>query len=470
VKNYYHLFSGEDEMIARINVGSGIMVLLVVVIGLIGYTPQVTAAPAAQTGIPIRYGETVSGEITEAEPCVFYWFEGSAGDPVTIDMTRTSGSLDGVAALYQQDGSNFNDEPVAFNDDRPGGGLDPLIETTLPTTDWYTIAACRLQADQMRVTIGTFDLMLTGPAASTTGPTPTPGSSLSDSIFGGGATATPEPTAMTAIIAVTPTLDESGAATLLLDGDLVPGQLASGAADARYEMLVMAGDQVVIEWHRLAGNVAPLLRVIDIEGVTWAEATTPDPVSRLRLAFYVPGDNLLTVVFARSGDVVDNTFSDYELSVTITPGEPIITAVEPTATTEPGGEPSSDYLANPCHTGNAAIIGLGSTNRLIDVYTAAGDSYYVEELTRTTSFSADDDLNVVFLVQNVSAAVKVAAVFCAPNGDYYNAGESELEVGGPYLLGLDWESHGEMWEIGEAWFVELYVNGQVELTLGFAVE
>ncbi len=136
----------------------------------------------------------------------------------------------------------------------------------------------------MRVTVGTFDLTLTGPQ--TSGPTPTPGSSLSDSIFGGGATSTPTPTVPAISIAgATPTPTVSGATTtVLVNGALVPGQLAGGVADVGYDLPVTAGDQVVIEWHRLAGNVAPLLRVIDLEGVTLAEATTPDPVSRLRLA------------------------------------------------------------------------------------------------------------------------------------------------------------------------------------------
>ncbi|RPI99725.1 MAG: hypothetical protein EHM39_06020, partial [Chloroflexi bacterium] len=165
----------------------------------------VDAAPPYQTGTPIRYGDTLSGEIAEDPACQYFWFEGAAGDPVMIDMTRTSGSLDGVLALYQQDGDNFSADPVASNDDRPGGGLDPLISISLPAADWYTVAACRLQADQMRVTTGTFNLTLTGPAAgAAVAPTAPSAGNLSDSIFGGGVSPTPDESGTDPVAGATP--------------------------------------------------------------------------------------------------------------------------------------------------------------------------------------------------------------------------------------------------------------------------
>jgi hypothetical protein len=418
---------------------------------------------AAQTGTQLRYGDTVSGTIDEATPCQLYWFQGTAGDPVTIDLTRTSGDLDGNLALYQRDGNNLSADPVASNDDRPGGGLDPLINATLPATDWYTVAACRLQAERMRVTTGTYTLTLTGPQT-TVAATPTPSLSLSNSIFGEG-NAKPTPSGSLPDTLSTPTAIGPNTVTTLADGSDVTGQLAAGVMDVRYDLPVTAGDSVFIEWRRQSGDVSPLLRVTDPGGTVLAESSTPDAVDALTLAFYASGDDMLALSVTRSGGAGDGTTGDYELRVSITPGGTSAAVPTPEATTEV----TPDYLANPCTTGANAVVGLASSNRLIDVYTAAGDSYYADQLDRTTVFRTDDDLNVVFLVQNVSDTIDVAGVFCSPDNTYYDGGTGTFSNGGPYLVGVDWESTSVPW-ITADWYVEVYVNGQVELTLGFSVQ
>jgi hypothetical protein len=418
---------------------------------------------AAQTGTQLRYGDTVSGQIDEATPCQLYWFQGSAGDPVTIDLTRTSGDLDGNLTLYQRDGNNLSADPVASNDDRPGGGLDPLINATLPATDWYTVAACRLQAERMRVTTGTYTLTLTGPQT-TAAATPTPSLSLSNSIFGD-SNAKPTPSGSLPDTLSTPTAIALNTVTTLVDGSDVTGQLGPGVMDVRYDLPVTAGDSVFVEWRRQSGNVSPLLRVTDAGGTVLAESSTPDAVDALTLAFYASGEDTLALTVRRSGGAGDGTTGDYELRVSIMPAGTSAAAPTPEATSEA----TPDYLTNPCTTGANAVVGLASSNRLIDVYTAAGDSYYADQLDRTTVFRTDDDLNVVFRVQNVSDTIDVAGVFCSPDNTYYDGGMGTFSNGGPYLVGVDWESTSVPWITGD-WYVEVYVNGQVELTLGFSVQ
>jgi hypothetical protein len=420
-------------------------------------------AAAAQTGTQLRYGDTVSGQIDEATPCQLYWFQGGAGDPVTIDLTRTSGNLDGNLTLYQRDGNNQSADPVAANDDRPGGGLDPLINATLPATDWYTIAACRLQAERMRVTTGTYTLTLTGPQTAAAA-TPTPSLSLSNSIFGEGS-AKPTPSGLLPDTLSTPTAIALNTVTTLADGSDVTGKLGAGVMDVRYDLPVTAGDSVFIEWQRQSGNVSPLLRITDPGGTVLAESSTPDAVDALTLAFYAPGNDTLALSVTRSGGAGDGTTGDFELRVSITPGGTIAAVSTPEATPEV----APDYLANPCTTGANAVVGLASSNRLIDVFTASGDSYYADQLDRTTVFRTDDDLNVVFRVQNVSDTIEVSGVFCSPDNTYYDGGSSTFSNGGPYLLGVDWESTSIPWITGD-WYAEVYVNGQVELTLGFTVQ
>ncbi len=427
----------------------------------------VIPSAAAQTGTQLRYGDTVSGQIDEATPCQLYWFQGNAGDPVTIDLTRTSGDLDGNLALYQRDGNNLSADPVASNDDRPGGGLDPLIDATLPATDWYTVAACRLQAERMRVTTGTFTLTLTGPQTSAAAITPTPALSLSNSIFGD-SSAKPTPVGpLSDTLGSTPTAPAPNTVTMLSNGSDVIGQLAAGVQDVRYDLPVTAGDNVLVEWRRQSGNVAPLMRVTDPGGVVLAQTSTSDAVNTLALAFHASGSDMLALSVTRSSGVDDGTTGDFQLVVTITPGG--TSAVAPTPEPASTGEATPDYLANPCVTGANAIAGLASSDRLIDVYTAAGDSYYADQLERTTTFRTDDDMNIVFRVQNISDTVDVAGVFCSPDNTYYDGGTSSFSNGGPYLLGVDWESTNTPWLTGD-WYVEVYVNGQVELTLGFSVQ
>ena len=204
--------------------------------------PRAWSAPPAQTGTQIVYGDTVSGEITEDVPCVTFWFEGQAGDPIVLDMQRTSGSLDGQLWLYLEGGSGA--DAIAFNDDRPSGGLNPLLDTTLPATDWYTVNACRLQHENMRVTVGTFTLTLTGPEvaagdASGGGPNteseeaatvlPTADGGLTGGLFPAG-TATP-PAGDASQSTPTPTATASGGLT----GGLFPVSTPAATEDAAME-------------------------------------------------------------------------------------------------------------------------------------------------------------------------------------------------------------------------------------------
>lgn len=469
----------------------GLLAGLVIAAGVV-FLPEIAAAPPEQTGTPIRYGETVSGEITESTPCLVYWFNGTEGDPITIDMVRTSGTLDGVLSLYRRDGSNFTAQPVASNDDGPAGVLDPQIITRLPVTDWYSITACRLQHEQMRVTTGTFDLTLAGPdvlpSAPVIGPTAPPLTSLTDGLFAGasgeGTTpAVPAPAATpTGIFSGWGSSDQATAApvsatllTPVMGGSIfVEGSLAEWQSAAEYQFSVPAGNEVHIICESAAEMFAPLLRVESPDGSLVALASTSDPVAALALGFRAPSDAPLTLLVAHADSYTAVTFRLEILVLAATEGgtapqgvgSPTVT---PVPTVEAGTPSSADYLANPCQSGASAVMDLTSSDRLIDVYTAAGDSYYADQLTRTTTFRQDDDLNAVFLVQNVSGSINVGGVFCPPSGDYHDGGESDFGNGGPYLVGLDWEAEAVNWEIGR-WFVELYVDGTLELTLGFDVQ
>lgn len=460
---------------------------------LLSGLPAALAAPPSQTGTELRYGDAVTGEVNVDVACLYYWFDGSAGDFVTIDMARTSGSLDGVLSLYLRDGSGFTNDPIATNDDRPGGGLDPLIAVTLPQTDWYTIAACRLDNENMRVTEGTFRLTLSASAAPPPGaipPTATPVTGLSESVFPSGdgsadqASPTPAPTMAGGGIIFIPSATPSG--------DVLTGQLAPGAPFVSHTLAARPGDKVAIQWQRLSGDFAPQITVLGADGALVAQASSRDSASSLQLVFVAPAGQPLAIHVGRYQDAVDNTAGDYELRVQITalnapePTVPALAAsptpaplfVVPTATPAApiaGAVPTeapapADTLAEPggpCSSGPAAVVGPADGAILRDVYMAAGDGYTPEQVTPSTTFRVDDDLNVVFSVPP-GVDIAASALFCAPDGSAHDAGSGRFSGGDTYLLGLDWEFEETLWVPG-AWYVEVTVDGALDVTLAFTV-
>ncbi|NLX10523.1 MAG: hypothetical protein GXY36_12780 [Chloroflexi bacterium] len=476
------LFTSRRPLTGGLLVGLLAAVLLAIAI------PLAHSAPPAQSGTPIGYGSTLAGEITEAVPCAYYWFEGAAGDAITLDVARTSGSLDGVMWLYLRDGATTNADPLAFNDDRPGGGLDPLISTTLPTTDWYTVVVCRLQHEQMRVTTGTFNLTLSAQEAA-------PGSAFEaeDAAAepaeaepsGGGAGSLTDnilPSAISGAGGVAPSLQATptpgglgfgflGGGTPQTAGpqpltfDLsTAGQLAANQPNAGYTLAVQAGDQIALDWE---GDFAPLVAVTTANGAALAQAGSREAAGHVRLVFVAPGTETLNVEVSRYNPGTEAAPGAFQLTPRLLAGG-MPTPLPPIqATPTPGDSDDPPYLVNACQGALAPSGQPANSAYLVNVYTAAGDGFTPEELSATVNFRDTDDLNVVFSTRGGQRAT-VAAVFCGPDGTPNDAGSAESGGGRRYLLGLDWESLGIPWFAG-TWTVEVYVNNVLEVVLTFEI-
>jgi len=117
--------------------------------------------PANRAIIPLRYGQTQIGEITNEQYLLFYVFTGAAGDVVTIEVDQLSGNVDAVLHLYQAAGERWTQ--IAYNDDSPiGGTYDPLLSAvTLPSSGPYLIAVGRYGLDKETGMVGTFSITLT---------------------------------------------------------------------------------------------------------------------------------------------------------------------------------------------------------------------------------------------------------------------------------------------------------------------
>jgi hypothetical protein len=116
------------------------------------------------------------------------------------------------------------------------------------------------------------------------------------------------------------------------------------------------------------------------------------------------------------------------------------------------------------------LTGCGS-EAVRDAYTATGDSSEPDDLEKTSTFRADDDLNVVVTLGTHNYEVPIYAIFRAPTGAAYATDVLEADkTVGKVLLGLDWEGQGTLtWPTG-TWTVEIYVEDAREETLSFDVE
>lgn len=109
-------------------------------------------------GIPITYGSTVRGNITENQSEIRYIFQGQEGDIAEISMTAEQGP-EPLDTLLRLEDSNGN--VLAENDDiEPGVIRNSFLSFRLPTNGEYTIVATRFSDDPAALTVGSYNLSL----------------------------------------------------------------------------------------------------------------------------------------------------------------------------------------------------------------------------------------------------------------------------------------------------------------------
>ena len=104
----------------------------------------------------IRYGENVTGTISDEQYALFYQFDGAAGDEVLIRVERLTSDLDSIVVLRDADNRNL---PDGSNDDADPTTHDSLLTYTLPNTGEYIIAVTRFGVRE-GTTTGNFRLTL----------------------------------------------------------------------------------------------------------------------------------------------------------------------------------------------------------------------------------------------------------------------------------------------------------------------
>jgi hypothetical protein len=121
-----------------------------------------TLESAAQSGLgrrldaalPLAYGDSIEGELTDDAFTQFYTFDGQPDDVITIRMDRVDGDLDPLVALLDPQGNEI------INDDDSGEGQNSIISGfALPTAGRYTLVATRFDR-QAGTTTGRYALTL----------------------------------------------------------------------------------------------------------------------------------------------------------------------------------------------------------------------------------------------------------------------------------------------------------------------
>lgn len=91
----------------------------------------------------LAYGDTAAGAIDDLRFERIYTFEGSRGDPVTIELSRVAGDLDAYLILLDAAGNQ-----LAYNDDAAGMAVSTdsrIANFRLPSDGTYTIVATRFR-------------------------------------------------------------------------------------------------------------------------------------------------------------------------------------------------------------------------------------------------------------------------------------------------------------------------------------
>ncbi|HLV35895.1 MAG TPA: PPC domain-containing protein [Spirillospora sp.] len=107
-----------------------------------------------QTALPLRPGETVTGELTNRQFARYHRFQAQADDIITVRMNRTTGSLDSFVVLADAGLTEL------VSDDDSGGGQNALIDQyRIPADGTYYIIATRFEREAGQ-TAGGFRLEL----------------------------------------------------------------------------------------------------------------------------------------------------------------------------------------------------------------------------------------------------------------------------------------------------------------------
>lgn len=242
----------------------------------------------------IAYGETARGTIDETTPAITYEFQGTAGDTVTIAMSRTGGDLNSYLYLLDESGQ------LLFEDNDSGADNgDARIVFSLPADGIYLIVATRLGQAQGGSS-GSFLLELTSDAD-------------------------PPPAAATETSPLLP--PEYETFPQIVDGETVEGQLSDERYRDVYVFYGERGNAITVEM--ISQNLDefngldPLLILLDADRIPLLEVDdiVPEVERNARLEYTLPETGYYAIVATRFEQEAGTSAGPYTLTLT-SPAQP----------------------------------------------------------------------------------------------------------------------------------------------------
>lgn len=277
--------------------------LLTIILLWIGQLPMAFAAPAPQAPpLPIAYGETASGTISEIQTTVTYVFDAVAGDRVRITMTATSGDLDSYLSL-----TTFNRTLLATDDNSAGQNNAALVFVVTDTAP-YLINATR-SPEAAGNTVG--DFILTLENLNALPPQPSPSPTVESSVFVPAATPAPP--------VATPSLDPTLVANQRLRsfeiGTTARGQLGSDTAFNLHWFVGNANQQLIIIPDR-STSLQPMLVVYTSD---FTELTRNRPSENMTVTLPSEGIFFISAALLDLSNAGDYAFTVIDANAANTP-------------------------------------------------------------------------------------------------------------------------------------------------------
>jgi hypothetical protein len=331
---------------------------------------------------PIAYGQSVTGDLSTAQPEALYTFSAQAGDSIMITMNQTKGTLDPLVILVDQ-----SQQTVLAVDNDSGGNHNALLRFAIPSAGSYVIRATAVQGGGD--INGSYSLAL---ALSNATPTPSdaanapviapfkPGQQirgdLNDTVrfhiysltahkgdpitaslqiddsankvqaglylFSsgfqeitraelGGTLNAKAPSDGVYFLMVARAASGTGTFTLSQATGpagstpiLAPGQTARGTINAdsavkTYSLQGSSGQAITVRERRLSGNLAPYVYIVALDtGTTLTQAADQNGIAELTTT--LPTSGSFAVVATRMGQQGGNTAGDFSLAVVV-PGQ-----------------------------------------------------------------------------------------------------------------------------------------------------
>jgi hypothetical protein len=241
----------------------GLLLLLILLLSIV--------ANAQDDEDSLIYGSSMSGRIDNANPSAVFYFEGLRGDVISINLQVTSGDLDPVLTVVNNQG-----EEIMNLDDGGGSRVPTIPALRIPNTDRYYVTVGRF-GYALGTTAGGFELAIQRVGVS------------------------------------------SASGSMLRYGDQVINSISDMEPQLYYSFRAQRGDILNIRMRRVSGDLDPYLQVVNSDTFVIADnddmlgATVPFDAGIEGLV--IEEDGLYVIIASRYGQAAGRSEGNFVLMI-----------------------------------------------------------------------------------------------------------------------------------------------------------